>query len=204
MSSKKRVGIFGGTFAPPHIGHVKAAEAMIKFADLDELIVIPTLLPPHKQIKGDASAEQRLEMTRFAFKDVEKARVSDMEICRGGNSYTVITLRELSSDDRELILYCGTDMLLTLDSWYLPREIFSLATIAYAARTTELNIQDKTRQKALEYISKYNAKVIEIPCEVIEISSAEIRDMISRGKNTGDYLTQEVEDYIKKWNLFKQ
>ena len=124
---KKRVGVYGGTFSPPHIAHVRVAKAFSDALSLDKLLIIPAFLPPHKQVDKNISANTRLEMCRLAFSDIENAEVSDIEIARGGKSYTAITLESLSSDDVELFLLCGTDMFLTLDSWYSPKKIFERA-----------------------------------------------------------------------------
>ena len=112
-----RIGIYGGTFSPPHNGHLAAARAFMEQMWLDILYVIPAAIPPHKQMAEPVSAADRLEMCRRAFAGMEGVYVSDMEIRRGGKSYTVDTLRELSGDDRRLFLLCGTDMVLTLDEW---------------------------------------------------------------------------------------
>ena len=114
MTEKRRVGIYGGTFNPPHNGHVGAAEAFCRGALLDELIIMPDFLPPHKEIDKAVSADERLKMCELAFSHIEKARVSDMEIRRGGRSYTSVTLEELSSPDVDLYFLCGTDMILTI------------------------------------------------------------------------------------------
>ena len=121
-----RIGIFGGTFSPPHNGHLQAAKAFMEQMWLDILYVIPTALPPHKEMEIPVSAQHRLEMCRLAFSGMEGVYVSDMEIQRGGKSYTVETLRELTGEDRRLFFLCGTDMMLTLDRWREPEEIFKL------------------------------------------------------------------------------
>ena len=97
-----RLGIYGGTFSPPHKGHVEAAEAFSREMKLDKLLIIPTFVPPHKTTADDATPEQRLEMCRLAFSHIKNAEISDMEIKRGGTSYTYLTLEELSSRDVEL------------------------------------------------------------------------------------------------------
>ena len=96
---KKKVGIYGGTFAPPHKGHIKAARHFIKCARLDELLITVTYTPPHKQVKGDADPYQRLEMARLAFGKIKKAIVSDYEIEKKGVSYTKDTLRHFKTEE---------------------------------------------------------------------------------------------------------
>ena len=121
-----RIGIYGGTFSPVHNGHVAAARAFMAQMWLDILYVIPTGLTPHKEMQGNATAADRLEMLRLAFDDMEGVVVSDMEVRRAGKSYTVDTLRALSRPEDRLFLLCGTDMMLTLDSWREPEEIYGI------------------------------------------------------------------------------
>ena len=97
-----KTGIYGGTFSPPHLGHYLAARAFLEKVELDELLIIPALVPPHKQIKYEDDPVSRLEMCRLAFADLDKTSVSDLELNRGGKSYTVMTLRELAREGREL------------------------------------------------------------------------------------------------------
>ena len=83
-----RLGVYGGTFSPPHLGHIESAEAFYREMKLDKLLIIPTFIPPHKEAKDDASPEDRLEMCKLAFSHIPNTEISDMEIKRGGKSYT--------------------------------------------------------------------------------------------------------------------
>ena len=197
---KKRVGIFGGTFNPPHIGHVEAAKAFLEKAALDSLIIMPAFIPPHKDYNSPVSCEERLEMCKIAFSGIEKTYVSDLEISRGGKSYTYLTLEELSSDDTELYFLCGTDMILTMDSWKNPDIIFSLANICYIRRECDLETTVSIEKKCDEYANKFGAKIIPIASDVIEISSSEIR---SGECDLASYLTPELLDYVKKAGLYR-
>ena len=117
-----RIGIFGGTFDPPHAGHKKYADEVRNKLSLDNLIVIPTAAPPHKQKKTSTTAEDRLNMLGLLFEKDSGVLVSDMEIARGGRSYTfetVTLLREQYPDD-ELIFILGSDMLLSFHTWKNP------------------------------------------------------------------------------------
>ena len=197
---KRRVGIFGGTFNPPHIGHVSAAKAFSEQAKLDELIIMPAFIPPHKAYDSVVLCDQRLEMCKIAFSGINNAIVSDHEIARGGTSYTYITLQELSSDDTELYFLCGTDMILTMDHWKNPDIIFSLANICYIRRE---NDEEKTAlidQKCEEYVLRFGAKVTPIKADAIEISSSEIRSDINKASR---YLAEDVVKYIIEAGLYK-
>lgn len=197
---KRRVGIFGGTFNPPHIGHIEAAKAFVLEADLDELLIIPAFIPPHKEYLSSVGCDERLEMCRLAFSDIEKTKISDIEIARGGKSYTYLTLQELSDEDVELYLLCGTDMILTMDAWKNPDVIFSLCTICYIRRESLADITNMIEAKCKEYVECYNADILPIISDVIEISSSEIRQ---GNKDISRYLKKEVLDYVIEKGLYK-
>ena len=129
-----RIGIYGGTFAPIHNGHVEAARAFMEQMKLDYLFVIPTCLPPHKQVDSSDDPLYRLRMCELAFRGIDGVVISDVEIARGGKSYTYDTLVELSRPDARLFLLCGTDMVLTFDKWYRFEDIFKLCYPTYVRR----------------------------------------------------------------------
>ena len=128
----ERIGIYGGTYSPPHIGHIRAAEYAIEACKLDRLLLIPTGVSPHKAMAQGATAGDRLEMLRLSARGIEKAEVSDIEVRREGSSYTVDTLRQLKAEhpDSELVLLMGTDMFLSFLNWREPEQILKLATLA--------------------------------------------------------------------------
>ena len=197
---KERVGIFGGTFNPPHVGHVEAAKAFLKGAKLDRLIIMPALIPPHKEYRSTVTSEQRLEMCKIAFFEIDRAEISDLEISRGGKSYTYLTLTELQRDDIELYFLCGTDMILTMDTWKNPDIIFKTANICYIRRENDEENTTLIKKKCEEYREVYGAVIIPIDAEVIEISSSEIRD----NKDVlAKYVSSEVADYIHKAGLYE-
>ena len=197
---KRRVGIFGGTFNPPHIGHIEAARAFVKGAELDELIIMPAFIPPHKEYTSTVSCEDRLAMCKLAFADVDLATVSDLEISRGGKSYTYLTLEELKRDDVDLYFLCGTDMILTLGNWKNPDIIFSLATICYIRRESDGDTTTMIAEKCSEYARDYNASIITIDADVIEISSSDIR---AKRAGAESYLPPSVAEYINEAGLYE-
>lgn len=198
---KKRVGIFGGTFNPPHIGHVGAAKAFIKAAALDKLVIMPDNLPPHKQLEGATSPIDRFVMCQRAFFNVKGAEISDFEILNGGKSYTVITLETFSNEDTELFFLCGTDMFITLKSWYNFKRIFELCTICLVRREKDDEIDEKLLNLKNEYIESFNARIIDVPVDVVDISSSEIRDSLKNRENLG-YLPENVFEYIIEKELY--
>ena len=197
-----RIGIYGGTFSPPHNGHLAAARAFMEQMWLDILYVIPDALPPHKEMADPVSAADRLEMCRRAFGGMEGVYVSDMEIRRGGKSYTVDTLRKLAGEDRRLFLLCGTDMVLTLDEWREPAEIFRLCYPVYIRREADPSLDGLLIRKIAEYREKYGKVVRRIVTEPLEISSSEIRKKLRAGESVGDLLPPAVEAYIHDKQLY--
>lgn len=197
-----KLGIFGGTFDPPHIGHINAFKGFMNQFEFDSVCVIPVCMPPHKALKTTTSTDDRMAMVKLAFEKISpKVSVSDLEIKRKGKSYTADTIRyfvEKGYDD--IYFLCGTDMFLTLDMWYHPEYIFSNATIVYARREAEENITQKIKLKTDEYISKFNAKIIPLNTRLVEISSTEIRTELTNGNCP--YLTFDVMNYIIENKLY--
>ncbi len=199
----KRLGIYGGTFSPPHLGHVRAARAFLETAGLDELIIMPTFLPPHKEIDGEADADERYRMCELAFSELPNTSVSDFEIKKGGKSYTYLTLSEFSDGETELYFLVGTDMFLTLDSWRCPETIFRLATIALVRREDDGATAAMIEEKAEEYIRLFGARLLFIDTVATEISSSELREAIKSGSDTEKYLSPAVASYIKSNLIYK-
>ena len=197
-----RIGIYGGTFSPPHNGHLQAARAFMEQMWLDILYVIPTAIPPHKEMDVAVSAADRLAMCRAAFAGVEGVYVSDTEIQRGGRSYTVDTLRELSGDDRRLFLLCGTDMVLTLDEWRSPDEIFRLSYPVYIRRDNDRALDERIVQKIAAYNQKYGKVVRRIVTEPIVLSSSDVRSALKGGEPITDMVPPAVEKYIRDNHLY--
>ena len=197
-----RIGIYGGTFSPPHNGHIAAAKAFMEQMWLDFLYVIPTATPPHKEMDVPVDAAHRLEMCRLAFADVEGVYVSDMEMRRGGRSYTVDTLRELTGEDRRLFLLCGTDMMLTLDEWREPEELFKLSYPVYIRREKDALLDKMIVQKIADYNQKYGKVVRRIVTEPIELSSNLVREKLKNGEDVSKLIPASVEKYIRDNHLY--
>ena len=198
-----RVGIYGGAFSPIHKGHVEAARAFMRQMWLDVLFVIPTGQSPHKEMDSSAGSDDRMEMCRLAFRDVEGVIVSDVEIRRGGKSYSIDTIREMSGDDRRLFMLCGTDMMLTLDEWDNVEEIFKLCYPVYIRREEDRALDSKIIEKNTEYFEKYGKYVIKLDSPVIDISSTELRESIKRGEDISAYIDGEVLKYINEKGLYQ-
>ena len=198
-----RVGIYGGTFSPVHNGHVAAAKAFMEQMWLDILYVIPTGVTPHKDMKGNATAADRLEMCRLAFEGVEGVIVSDLEMRREGKSYTVDTLRELYDPEGRLFLLMGTDMLLTLDSWREPDEIFRLCYPVYIRREEDAALDAAVVEKITAYQQTYGKVVRRIVAPAIQISSTDVRAAVTEGFPIEGAVPPAVADYIRERGLYR-
>jgi nicotinate-nucleotide adenylyltransferase len=207
-SHDERIGIYGGTFSPIHSGHVHAAYAFLDAMNLDRLYVMPTALPPHKAEVAGADSNARFEMTRLAFENGIPALngrlvVSDFEIKRRGRSYSVFTLKHFSKPGRELFMLVGTDMFLTLSSWYKAEEIFKLAQIVLMRREQNDSIGLKINAKKLEYIERYGAKIHIVDVSPLEISSTGLREKIRSGVSITGLVPDNIIKYIKENNLYR-
>ncbi|MCD7821452.1 MAG: nicotinate-nicotinamide nucleotide adenylyltransferase, partial [Clostridiales bacterium] len=165
-----KIGIYGGTFNPPHLGHMAAARDVSAALGLDELLLIPDRTPPHKELPaGSASPDQRLEMTRIAADRLSggatKFAVSDVELGRTGRSYTADTLTQLREQypEDELWLLMGTDMFLTLHTWYRPDVICQKAHIAAFGRAAGDEARFAEQKARLERDYGATVEIIPLP-----------------------------------------
>lgn len=196
----KKIAIYGGSFDPPHKGHKLLAENLASVCGADKVIIIPTALSPFKR-SSSATAEDRLNMCKLFFKD-DLFCISDIEIRRGGKSYTVDTLTQIKEEntDSELYLFMGDDMLLSFDKWYCHQEILRLATIVCACRTENLEKLDSMKE-FVKTVLKAEERVIICESVPFEISSTEIRSSLKDGENKG--LSEEVYNYIAAKGLYQ-
>lgn len=198
-----KIGIYGGTFDPPHLGHMEAARASIAALGLDRLIFIPAKQPPHKTLpEAAATPEQRLAMTGLMADGLlmpKVVSVSGLELKREGKSYTSDTLRELKAQypEDELWLLMGTDMFLTLQNWHEAEQIMAMAGIAAFARAeSDSKEMLETQEKYLN--ETYGARVclVHLP-EIREISSTQVRQ-----RQNGEGLWPPVWGYILRHGLY--
>ena len=197
----EKIGLYGGTFAPPHLGHVHAARAFLRAIPVDRLLVMPTFQPPHKAKAAGDTPEVRLEMCRAAFAGIPGVEVSDYEITKADVSYTVQTLRHLTAENREIYMLCGTDMFLTLEKWYQAEEIFRLAKIVCMSRTTEK--EQEIAETHARYLRKFGQDCILLKEDPLEVSSTRIREAIRKGQSLTAYVPAEVEAILRRDGLYK-
>ena len=203
-----RIGVYGGTFNPPHLGHITAARAVFELLKLDKLLLIPDGQPPHKPLpQGSPTAQQRLELTRLAGEQLgldEKVETLDMELRRGGKSYTADTLeavRALYPND-EVWLLMGSDMFLTLHTWHQQERIMTLAGIAAFGRTEANDEELFAIQREQLYRMYPFARIFTLSVPgVVEISSTDLRDKLARGEGSW-YLAPAVYGSILRDQLY--
>ncbi|HUQ47527.1 MAG TPA: nicotinate-nucleotide adenylyltransferase [Gemmatimonadaceae bacterium] len=195
-----RLGLFGGSFNPPHIGHLLVAVDACEALGLDKLIIMPAAANPLKaKALGGTSPAQRLEMTRLAFAADSRFEVSDMEIGRGGLSYTVDTLEELARnyEGAELILVLGMDSLATFSQWVRPDRIRELARFGVLTRTA---VSKNALEK--ETGSELPDGATLVTARRIDVSSSEIRERIRAGKSIKGFVAESVEEFIRSAQLY--
>lgn len=177
-----KIGIYGGSFNPPHIGHIRAAVQCKDALGLDRVLLIPAAIPPHKRMAdGSPDGETRLRMTQLAFAGLSGFEVSDIELHREGKSYTVDTMEQLRETypDDELYLMMGTDMFLTFDKWYRPERIAQLAKIVCFSRVEEgETLRQQYAEQCALLRSQFGCEPILLHNEVTDISSTEIRRLL--------------------------
>ncbi len=198
-----RVGIFGGTFAPVHNGHVEAAKRFMEQMRLDYLLIIPTGRPHNQKKDTTGDSMHRLRMCELAFADMDGVVVSDMEIRREGPSYTVDTVRELAAPDRRLLLLCGTDMVLAFDRWLGYREILSLCYPVYLRRENDRMLDNMIIDKLSKYYAETGKMFRKLVGDPIPLSSSDICKKIARGEHIGDLVPPLVESYIHTHGLYR-
>lgn len=197
----KKIAIFGGTFNPIHLGHIRLAMAFQERFQFDKVLLIPTEIPPHKQAPDLAPDKHRYQMCRLAVKDDPCFEVSDIELKRKTKSYTYDTLKRLKSvyEDAEFFLIMGSDMFLTFMQWYRAAEMLSMVTLLTAAREPDememlVQCQRKLEQKG--------GKSFILDVAPMVISSTEVRERIRSGKSLTGYLDENVIQYIYEHGLY--
>lgn len=210
-----RIGILGGTFNPIHNAHLRIAEEVRDRLGLDRVMFVPAASPPHKLLAGDLSFSKRFEMVRLAIADNPNFTISDIEVKRGGKSYSVDTLQELTTQfpEDDFFFIVGSDSFLDIGSWRKYAEIFSLCHIAVVARPG--SIADPLNQAlpvaiADQFIYDPQGKQLKhdsghyvylVTGVLLDISSSEIRQLASRGRSIRYLVPHAVEQYIKEQRI---
>jgi len=199
----ERIGIYGGAFNPPHIGHLRAADHAVQALGLSKLLMIPSCTSPHKPLPpGSPTPEQRLQMLNIALEGNEMIEASDVELRRGGTSYTYETVQTLHRQypQSELVLCMGTDMFLSFLSWREPDVILSHVSVGVFYRGEKGELESIARQK--EVLEARGAKVYLIENPVIQISSTDLRRMLAF-RCADPFLPQGVGQFIRENLLYR-
>lgn len=188
--SPLRLGLFGGSFDPPHLGHLVVAQDVAEFLNLDRLILLPAGNPPHKLDRSLAPAPLRVEMVRSLVERDARFGVSEVEVSRSGPSYTVDTLRHYRElhPEAELFFVMGADQAVTLDSWHEPGEVSALATLVVMAR-------DGTEAPEGDFLSA--------PVTRLDISSSAIRARVRNGRPIRYLVPDTVREIIESNRLYR-
>ena len=202
-----KIGIYGGSFNPPHLGHLAAARAAVQALELDKLVFVPAGIPPHKAMAPHSpTPEQRLELTRIAADQLlmpEAVEVWDVEVRREGKSYTADTLAQAAErwPGDELWLLMGTDMFLTLHDWVEPEKILTLAKVCAFGRSAADDEAVLAPQRE-RLIKEYHAgvTVITIP-DLVDISSTRLRELLAKGEGR-EFLPEAVYGAILREKLY--
>ncbi len=199
---KRKVGIMGGTFDPIHNGHLLLGEEAYRQFALDEVVFMPTGIPPHKAGKKIADAADRKRMVELAVANTAYFSCSDMELMRHRTTYTAetLTLLKEKNPDTEYYYIVGADSLDQMDGWYHPEIIFQKAVILAAMRQTQTAEEFENAKKMLE--TKYHASIQLLRCPLMPMSSSQIRAHIQRGISVEKYLPRFVWEYIKEKKLY--
>jgi nicotinate-nucleotide adenylyltransferase len=194
--SGMNLGIFGGAFNPPHIGHLVAAESVREQLRLDKVIFVPSADPPHRTDVGRATAKARLEMTRLAIQGNTTFEVSDIEVVRPGKSYTIDTITAFHAlyPKVKLCLLIGSDNLAEFHTWKSPREIITMCDLIVFPRPG-FSVSDVKNEFTKA------AEVVNVPH--VGISASEIRRKVRMGKSIRYLVTRGVAEYILKNGLYR-
>jgi nicotinate-nucleotide adenylyltransferase len=197
---KQGIGILGGMFNPPHVGHLALARAAVSELGLERVLLMPVHVPPHKPAKWDPGAEHRLKMCRLAVAGEARIEVCTLELERPGPSYTVDTLRHIHASDphAELTLIVGADMACTLGSWREPKEILKLARLAVAER------EGSTREEVLDSLGRLGgeARVDFVGMCRTAVSSSLVRRRLTAGEAIDELVGPEVAEYVREHGLY--
>ncbi len=210
---KNDIAVFGGTFDPVHLGHLRSAHHVREVLSLDEVILVPSLNPPHRKMP-ESTAEHRLAMLRLAVLDFPGIVIDDREITRGGSSYSIETLESLRREigQRGVIhLIMGLDAFHKFDEWHRWRDISNLCNIIVLKRpgsslefSLVMNNWIKNRLCPLGQLKiQPFGKVCFLELEQMDISSTEIREALNRGSRPLSHLTISVENYIQRHGLYQ-
>ena len=198
-----KIGILGGTFDPIHLGHLQMAGESYRQAGLDQVLFMPSKIPPHKQNRNITEEYKRAAMIQLAIRNTPQFIYSGMELEREGFTYTADTLRILQEQNPAHVYYfiLGGDSLFQLEQWYHPEEIMGRVEILAISRYGMG--QEKIRQQIDYLTQKYQARIQIVEMPRMDISSSEIRARVRQGKSLEGWVSPAVEKYIQNDCLYQ-
>jgi nicotinate-nucleotide adenylyltransferase len=200
--SRERIGLFGGTFDPPHLGHLILASEAKTQLELTRLLWTVTPNPPHKQDQTITPLEHRLAMVKLAIEDNPSFELSDVELDRPGPHYTLDTIKLLAEQNpnAEIVPILGGDSLNDLPTWHQPKEILYAAHWVGVLRRPgeETNLEELERE-----LPGIKSKVHYVDAPLLEIASRDIRQRIAHGESVRYYVPKAVYEYIEEHHLYK-
>jgi len=214
---KRRIGLFGGTFNPIHLGHLRGAEEIWESFQLEEVIFIPSSIPPHKVTERVIEAKHRLEMVRLATSKNRHFSTSDVELSRPGKSYSVDTIRFFRERSQEAPFFIlGSDAFVEIETWKEFQNLFSLCDLIVMTRPgSQKNSSSSTLpggltpsfrydsgEKAWIHLSGHRLYFKEI--SFLDISSTKVRELIEKGRSVRYLIPAEVEAYIREHGLYNR
>lgn len=215
-----RIVVFGGTFDPVHQGHLKIIEAIEKHLSPDRLLVIPCGKPPHRDMPL-VDGKHRLEMLRLACKDKPGVVVDDREVRSDVLSYSYLTLKSLQLEYPDALLYLalGWDSLASFTTWKRWQDILEMACILVVQRQkglqeipAEIGLTLESLESAIPSAAEANTSaaahahkrsIVELPFDQVDCSSTEVREILKSGASADAVLTPQIQEYIKKFNLYQ-
>jgi nicotinate-nucleotide adenylyltransferase len=192
-----RLGLLGGTFNPPHIGHLICAQEARAQLGLDRVELVPVHSPPHKEVIDDPGPEVRLELCRAAVAGDEGLGVCDVEVRRPGPSFTVDTLRELDPENQELTFIVGGDMALSLPTWREPGEVLRMARLGVAERVWAVRADIEVR------LAPLGDRIDFFAMPRIDISSTEVRRRVAEGRPIRYLVPDAVAEAVAERGLYR-
>jgi nicotinate-nucleotide adenylyltransferase len=214
MADLRSVGILGGTFNPPHLGHVALARHAREELALDRVLLMPAHIPPHKTAEQDPGAQHRLSMCRLAVDGEPDVSVCSLEIDRRGASFTVDTLKDIhaSHPDAELTFIVGADIARTLPAWREPAKVLELARLAVGARTgasdnevleTVASLRRAADGGGVSECQPAAGELRFLRMPIVEVSSSIVRERAARGENVEQLVGPAVARYISEHGLYR-
>jgi nicotinate-nucleotide adenylyltransferase len=200
----KKIGIFGGTFDPLHLGHLRVAAVIQNEFELDKVIFIPARVPPHKE-EPNVSAKDRYKMVEAAIKGQTAWEISDIELNRAGKSFTLDTLKSLQEqegEDTALYYIMGADAMKIFPTWHEPLEIMQIVKNLLVVSRPGFDFYEVEKFLSVEPFAKFRNKVQLVPMNSIDVSASAIRQVLNKKEDISELLPAAVIEYIKENDLY--